>query len=198
MPPRSTTPTTWCPGVTGDFQSSSSPSTTCRSDQQMNYTRSALDSLPGRDRIHKRLEELERVDMVNAPSEHGGRYFFTKRLAAQDQFVLYMRTGAEGKDEVLVDPNPLSPDHSTSVALMGISRDGRLLGYGLRKGGEDETPVSLLDTVTRKTLRDQLPRARYMGFAIKPDRSGVYNSKFTPAGWLVHYHATRSYATKDP
>jgi prolyl oligopeptidase len=180
------------------LEDQNSPETRAWIDQQMNYTRSALDSLPGRDRIHKRLEELEKVDIVNAPSEHGGRYFFTKRLATQDQFVLYMRTGAEGKDEVLVDPNPLSPDHSTSVALMGISRDGRLLGYGLRKGGEDETPVSLLDTVTRKTLRDQLPRARYFGFAIKPDRSGVYYSKFTPAGWRVHYHAMGSDAAKDP
>ena len=34
VPTASTTPTTWCPGVSGNFGSSRSPSTVCRSVRQ--------------------------------------------------------------------------------------------------------------------------------------------------------------------
>ena len=38
----STTPTTWCPGMTGDLRGSSSPSTTCRSVRQMPQARTRI------------------------------------------------------------------------------------------------------------------------------------------------------------
>jgi prolyl oligopeptidase len=108
-----------------------------------------------------------------------------------------MREGPEGKDEVLVDPNPLSPDRNISVDLRGVSNDGTLVAYSLRHGGEDETVVHLLDVRTRTELPDQLPKRRYSTISIKPDKSGLYYAWAGPDGPRLSYHAMASDPAKD-
>jgi len=161
------------------------------------YTDALLGAQSGRDRIHARLEQLLKVDAQSVPFERGGRYFFTHRLATQDLPVLSMRRGLAGEDEVLVDPHPLSPDHTISVSFLDVSNDGTLLAYGTRQGGEDETSVTLLDLETRKELPDRLPRARYFGISITPDKSGLYYSKFGKEGSRIYYHRMGSDPTTD-
>ena len=114
------------------------PDTRSWIDGQNRYSEAWLRSLPGRDALRRRLGALLKVDTVSSPTERGGRYFFFKRLADQDLSILYVRKGANGKDEVLVDPHPLSPDHRDSVNLLDVVEDGSLIAWGLQKGGEDE------------------------------------------------------------
>jgi len=158
-----------------------SPETRAWIDAQNAYSRPMLDRIPGRDQVRKRLAELMNIDRIGMPRARGGRYFFTRRRVGQDQPVLYMREGLEGQDQVLVDPAPLSPDRTTSVNFLDISEDGKLVAYGIRRGGEDEVTVKLLDVDSRKELPDELPRGRY-GISIQPDRGGFYYSRFEKAG----------------
>jgi prolyl oligopeptidase len=153
------------------------PETRAWIDEQNKYSEAFLRAFPGRDAIKQRVTELLKIDSIGTPSEHGGRYFFTKRLADQDLPILYVRKGAHGKDEVLLDPHPLSPDHTTSITLLDVTEDGNLIAYGVRQGGEDELTVKFLDVNTRKELPDVLPRARYQGVVVKNDRSGVFFSR---------------------
>jgi prolyl oligopeptidase len=148
--------------------------------------------------IAKRLGELIKVDTIRLPSERGGRYFYSKRAAGQDLFVLYMRRGT-GPEEVLIDPASLSADHTTSVNFEGLSDDGTLVAYGVRKGGEDEVFEFIsIDTDTRKAIPDSLPRARYIsGASFKTDRSGFYYSKLTDEGPRAYYHAMGTSAEQD-
>src|SRR5258708_40318111 len=46
----------------------------------------------------------------------------------------------------------------------------------------------MLDIDTRKELADKFPRARYSGFQVLPDRSGVYYSRLLPEGPRVFFH----------
>ena len=170
------------------LEDQTSPETRAWIDAQNQHTASLLRKLPQREGIAKQLGELMKVDSVQIPAERGGRYFFMKRAADQDLNVLYIRKGLTGPDEVLVDPHPLSPDHTTSISLMSVSEDGRLVAYGLRAGGEDERTVHLLDVDARKELPDRLPRADYFGVSIKPDATGIYYSRMTPEGPRVYYH----------
>ena len=160
-------------------------------------TESALRKLPGREGIEKRLAELMKVDSVDAPIARNGKYFFVKRGANQDLNVIYMRANADGKDEALIDPAPLSADHSVSVDLRKVSDDARLLVYGVRQGGEDEVTIHLLDTTTRKDLSDQFPRADYFEFVIRPDGKSLYYSRMTPDGPRIFAHAIGSDAAGD-
>jgi prolyl oligopeptidase len=174
-----------------------SPETRAWIDAQNKYTRAFLDAWPGRAALKQRLTELIKVETLWVPVERNGRYFFKRRAADQDQGVLYMRAGAEGKDEVLVDPNPLSPNRNISVDLEDIAKDGTLVAYGLRHGGEDETAVHFFDVRTRTELPDQLPKRRYFSFSIKPDKSGLYYSWAEAGGPRLSYHAMGSDPAKD-
>ena len=84
------------------------------------------------------------------------------------------------------------------MSFDGLSDDGKFVAYGLRKGGEDEVSIHLIDTDTRKEMTDSLPRARYLsGAAFKTDKSGFYYSKLTDAGPRAYYHAMGTSLEKD-
>jgi prolyl oligopeptidase len=153
------------------------------------YAESLLTHVPGREAIRSRLAELMTVDITGIPVERGGRFFFSRRLKTEDLFVICMRQGIDGTDEVLLDPHPLSTDHRTSIGLMTLTDDGSLLAYSVRTGGEDEVEVHLFDVNERKELPIVFPRARYAGFSILPDRSGIYYGLYTPEGPRLYYHA---------
>jgi len=157
-------------------------------DAENAYTRSLLDPLPGREKLKRRLTELLNVDAYQPPVERNGRYFFEKRAVGQDQFVLCMRDGRSGADEVLVDPQPLSPDHTVSVQLEAVSRDGKLLAYSVRQGGEDQAVPHFFDVDTRRDLPERLPKENYFDIAITPDNSKVFYSRMTADGPRLYVH----------
>jgi prolyl oligopeptidase len=134
------------------------------------------------------MEALLRVDSVSLPVARNGRYFFTRRQADQNLAVITLRQGLYGADEVLIDPHPMSADLTTSVMLLDVAQDGRLLLYGLREGGADEVVVCLFDVDRRQTVPGGLPRGRYYGLALQPDKRGMYYSRHTAEGPRVYYH----------
>src|SRR5262249_6405812 len=101
-------------------------------DAQNAYTASVLDRLPGRERVDTRLTSLIRIDTVSVPTVRGGRWFYSRRAADQEQAVLYVKKG-DAAPEVLVDPQSLSADHTASVTLLDVSSDGRRAAYGIRQ-----------------------------------------------------------------
>ena len=158
-------------------------------DAQNAYTDTVLASLPGRDALATLAGRVLEVDAVGMPNERGGRYFHTRRQADQDLAVLYVREGLDGEDRVLIDPHPMSPDHTTSVTYLDISHDGRLVVYGIRDGGVDELSIRLRDVDTGEDLVDRLPAARYGGFNLTPDKTGFFYERYGDVTPRVAYHA---------
>ena len=179
------------------LEDQNSPETRSWIDAQDRCTDAVLDSVPGRTQISKRLTELMKVDSFGLPMERNGSYFFMKRSSDQDLFVIYQRKGLLGGDEALLDPHPMSVDHSTSVSLMDVSHDGSLAAYNIRAGGQDEVTVHFLDTQTRKELPDELPKANYFSLSIQPDDRGVYYARTTSDGPRVYHHVMGSATTAD-
>src|ERR1044072_6705855 len=173
------------------------PETRAWIDAQNKYTHSLLGELPSRPLIQKRLSELLRVDSVSTPFEQWGRYFLYKKRAEDDLSILYVRQGLNGKDEVLIDPHTLSPDHTTDIGLDDISSDGKLIVYSVRRGGQDETELHVMDVDTRKDV-EQLPNALYRGVSMKKDGSGFYyNLQRRDTGIRVLSHAIGTDMSKD-
>jgi prolyl oligopeptidase len=135
------------------------------------------------------MGKLLKTDFVSVPTRRGDHYFFSKRLADENQASIYMRVGLHGADERLIDASTLSADQNTSVNTMNITEDGSMMAYGVRVGGADEVEVHFFDVATRKDVGDVMPRARYSGVDISPDKAGVYYSKLFPhEGDRVFYH----------
>ena len=169
------------------------PETRAWIDAQNAYTHALLDGRPGLEAIRDRLSALSRHDVRSVPERRGDLYFTQRRRVSDDLSIVYARTGLDGKDEIVLDPHPLSPDHTVDVTVSDISEDGRLLVYGLRRGGEDETELRVRDVTTRSDRADVLPRALYRGVSLKPDGSGFfYAHQDRRTGVRIRFHAMGS------
>ena len=179
------------------LESKDAPETRSWVKAQMAYTMSLLNKVPGRDQVVATLAKYSRVDARNVPVVRGPRLFFTTRKADQQQAVLAMRETSDGSDVVLVDPNPMSSDHSTSVTLITVSLDGKMLVYGIRKGGEDEVELHLYDVDRHAEVPGGLPRARYFGVSFDKAKQGFWYSRWQPEGSRIRYHRLGDDASKD-
>ena len=165
------------------------PETRAWIDRQNAYADAVLTPLAGRDALETLAATVLEVDAIGVPTERGGRYFYSRRRADQDLSVLYVRDRVDGGDRVLIDPHPMSPDHTVSVSYLDISRDGRLVAYAVREGGVDEVSIHLLDVETGKDLGDRLPTARYGGVTLTPDKTGFYYERYGDVTPRVMFHA---------
>ncbi len=162
---------------------------------QTQYARRFFDSIPGRERIRKRVAELLSVESIESPCKVRNRYFFLKRTTQDDQAAICVRNDPDGLDEVLIE----SEDAQTSVRIVSISPDGRFVAYGLKRGGEDSSEVRLFDVTQRKTLPDGLARGYLSGFAFAHDsKSYYYVHEPSDASRPYRHRARRHFIGHDP
>jgi prolyl oligopeptidase len=154
------------------------------------YTDSLLDRLPERAYLKTQLGRLARIDRTSVPIVRKDRLFFTRQRATDEQAILFYRDGLKGQDHVIVNPIPLSKDHSTTAEFEDVSQDGRYVAYSIRVGGVDETTIHIKDLKTGSELPDGLPTENYWSFSLKPDMSGYYYCPHVNlVGLRVKYHA---------
>ena len=142
--------------------------------EQIRFGRSYLDSLPDREAICCRVRELLTVETYDSLQKVKGRYFFRKRLANQEQPGIWMRDGAYGEDQVLIDPAKRRTGPFTAVRPLRVSRDGVLLLYEVKEGGERAAKFEILEVNRRKALPDSLPHGYLRGFAFARDAKSFY------------------------
>ena len=160
-------------------------------------TAAALSSIADRASLSSRLGELLHTDSYEAPTERGGRYFYRKRPAGGDLSLLYFRRGVNAPEEILIDPLPWSADHSASVSLESVSRDGKFVFYGRRDGGQDQVTLRVLEVDSKTTLPDAFPNGQYFGVEPTPDNNAVYYSRVTSDGPRAFYHRMGDDPAKD-
>src|SRR5437764_1639545 len=94
----------------GDEKGEATAETKKWTEEQNARTREILDHLPGREKLEARLREVMQMTAIRAPEMAGNRYFYTKREGTQNQAVLFVREGAEGKPRELLDANTLDKE----------------------------------------------------------------------------------------
>src|SRR5205814_5626224 len=82
---------------------------------ELAYTRSILDPLPGRAQTHQRLTQILSIGTIGTPQLGGNFYFYTRREGTQNQPVVFVREGINGKDRTVANVNQLPAD--ATVAL---------------------------------------------------------------------------------
>src|SRR3984957_3102819 len=149
---------------------------------EMGYTRAVLDPLPGREAIHKRLTELLSIGSVTAPQIAGKYYFYTRREGMENQPVLYVREGIDGKDRVLVDANALAADGTMALDWFEPSNNGKYVAYGVSAGGSEMSTLHVIETKTGTILPDTIERTRASSIAWLHNNSGFYYTRYPKKG----------------
>jgi len=143
--------------------------------------RGFLSQLPGRDKLLARFKELFYLESVSPPHHFGNRYFYTRRHKDKEKAVLYWKEGASGEEKVLLDPNTLSADGSTSLGVWNPSWDGKTLAYGLKPNNSDETILHVMDVATGKiSTVDVIPGGKYASPSWTPKGDGFYYTWLPP------------------
>ncbi|HTB07570.1 MAG TPA: prolyl oligopeptidase family serine peptidase [Bacteroidia bacterium] len=142
-------------------------------------TESYLAKIPFRDVIKKRLGMLYNYAKCTLPFKRGNYYFFYKNSGTQNQSVLYVQDGATGTPRVLLDPNMLTSDGTTSISEIGVSNDHKYIAYGTSKAGSDWNEFYVIDIATGKQLSDELKWIKFSNIAWKGN--GFYYTGYEPS-----------------
>ncbi|MGB3870607.1 MAG: prolyl oligopeptidase family serine peptidase [Flavobacteriales bacterium] len=144
--------------------------------RQNAVTQAYLSKIPFRDEIAKRYEDLFNFPKVGMPMKVGELFFSYKNSGLQNQSVIYVRKGLDGEDAVFIDPNAVDPKGTTSIGLMGASKDDRYMAVSVQKAGSDWQDITLWDLQTLKPMADTLKWAKFSGVAWY--KNGFFYSRY--------------------
>ena len=167
-----------------------------------------LDTLPRRAHFKERLTTLWDYPRTSLPAIENGRLFYARNSGLQKQAPIYVRTGIFDPPVLVLDPNQLSPDGSTSVAQFVPSPDARWLAYSVAKGGTDWETVRVRNVVTGGDLGDELSWVRFSEISWTHDSKGFFYSRYPEppsnkvleaalSGQAVYYHRLGSPQADD-
>ena len=138
-----------------------------------------LHSLPSRDKIKSRLEQLWDYPTQGAPSKIGDWYYISRNSGLQNQSVIYRKRDlASTEEEVFLDPNTLSEDGTVALNTATFSKDGKLFAYSLASAGSDWVEIFVMDAENKTLLADHIKWVKFSGASWSPDCKGFYYSAY--------------------
>jgi len=135
-----------------------------------------LANIPFREAWFNRLEKTNNYPKYSSPFRNNEFYYFYKNDGLQNQSVLYHQKGLEGAPEIVIDPNKLSANGTTSMALFSLSKDGRYAVVGTSEGGSDWRTMYVRDMMTGNNLQDEIKWAKVTG--VSWQGYGFYYSRY--------------------
>jgi prolyl oligopeptidase len=145
-------------------------------------TRGYLDAIPQRAVIRAHLQSIVNYERYSAPFHMRDQYFYFYNTGLQNQAVLYTATGLTGAARVLIDPNTLSADGSTTISGETPSWDAKLLAYATQNSGSDWQTWHVRNIATGKDLPDTLQWSKFGSAAWLPSNDAfIYERYPTPA-----------------
>jgi prolyl oligopeptidase len=157
------------------LEDDNSPETAKWVEEQNKVTFAYLEKIPYRAKIKERLEQIYNYPKIGAPFRKGALYFFYKNDGLQNQSVLYVQKGLDGKPEVLLDPNQWSPDGTVRLSFTP-SKDAKYGVVGISKSGSDWQEYQVMEVATKKMLPDQIKWVKVSGASWAGD--GFFYSRY--------------------
>ncbi|NEP23500.1 MAG: S9 family peptidase, partial [Moorea sp. SIO3I6] len=137
-----------------------------------------LSEIPTRETLKQRITKLWNYEKYSTPFKKGDRYFYFKNDGLQNQSVLYTLTSLDAEPTLLLDPNTLSEDGTVALSGLAISKDGKLLAYGLSRSGSDWQEWQVREVETGLDLSDQIKWVKFSGASWTHDNQGFFYSRF--------------------
>ena len=150
---------------------------------QNDHTRAVLGTIPGRDSLLRRIQQLSGDTVATRGVQRaGGKLFFEQRTAGADNYRLFVREG--GRDRTLVDPTMVAGSASgghTSLDWWRASPDGSLLVYGLSKDGSEDSVLHVMKVAGALDLPERIANTEAANPQWLDDGSGFFYNQLTGA-----------------
>ncbi|MBN2694726.1 S9 family peptidase [bacterium] len=130
-----------------------------------------------RDSLKKEYKKFINYEKYSIPTKKGGLYFFEKNDGLQNQSVLYLQNES-GDLKVVLDPNQLSKEGTTALAEINITKDGKIMVYGLSENGSDWRTYKIKNIETGIDYPEIFSDMRWPSITWLSDNSGFYYSKY--------------------
>ncbi len=165
--------------------------------QQNRVTFDYLAQVPYREQIRSRLATMWDFPKETAPFQAGSYEYFSRNEGLQNQYVVYRKHLDNGAEELFLDPNTLSNDGTTSLAVLEFSEDGSRAAYAISEGGSDWRKIFVIDTKTRTVLEPALVDVKFSGISWFGNEGFYYSKYEKPLGselsaktdqHLLYYH----------
>jgi prolyl oligopeptidase len=197
------------------LENADDPEVKAWSEAQNTHARSILDALPNVEAIRARVSEIMSAPVIRYGGLHweGGKLFALKTQPPKQQPFLVVMDSADRPqtERVIVDPNTLDAEGTTSMDWYVPSHDGKLVAVSLSEGGSESGDVHIFDVASGKDTGEVVPRVNGGtaggSVAWAADGSGFYYSRY-PRGTerqpedmafytQVYYHALGTPTEKD-
>ncbi|MDR0296039.1 MAG: prolyl oligopeptidase family serine peptidase [Prevotellaceae bacterium] len=132
-----------------------------------------LEKIPFRNEIKSKLTEMWNYPRQGVPFKAGEKYFMWKNDGLQNQSVLYIMDGLDGKPREFINPNTISQQGTTAVGSLSISNDNKYVAYTTSVGGSDWKEIHIKD-IDGNDLPDMIQWVKFSG--ISWDDNGFYYS----------------------
>jgi len=168
----------------------SKPEVKAWSEAQNAHARGVLDALPSVPAIRARVTEVLSAQSVSYSSlkHNSGKLFaMTKQPPKQQPFLIVMDSAFHPDTaRVLVDPNTMDSEGTTSIDWFIPSPDGKLVAVSLSKGGSESGDVHLYDVASAKPTGEVVPRVNGGtaggSLAWTNDGKGFFYTRYPRAG----------------
>jgi prolyl oligopeptidase len=160
------------------LESIDAPATRTWVEAEAAMTRSYLDAIPQRAVIRAHLQSIVNYERYSAPFHMRDQYFYFYNTGLQNQAVLYTATGLSGAARVLIDPNTLSADGSTTISGESPSWNAKLLAYATQNSGSDWQTWHVRDIASGKDLPDTLEWSKFGSVAWLPSNDAFLYERY--------------------
>jgi prolyl oligopeptidase len=161
--------------------------------EENTVTEQYMSQIPFRKKIHERLTALWNYERISAPTKEGEWYDFYKNDGLQNQAVLYVKKGLEGKAEVLLDPNKLSADGTVAIQATAFSKHQKYFAYAVSASGSDWQEIYVMDFAKRSLLKEKLDYVKFTGISWAGDEGFYYSGYDRPKDEKTKYSAMTEY-----
>lgn len=160
---------------------------------QVGITNQFLNSIPYKQTFVNRLTQLWNYEKYSAPSKYGKYYIYYKNDGLQNQAVLYIQEGINGKAEVFIDPNKLSTDGTVALQATAFSKQQKYFAYAVSASGSDWQEIYVMDVASKKLLKEKLEHVKFTGISWQGEEGFYYSGYSAPKDAATKYSAKTEY-----
>ncbi len=148
---------------------------------QSDYSRSILNSIPGRLKLLEKMKEFD--DRKSSQTgimriTDNDRYFYLKFTPEDETGKLYYRDGYNGKETLLYDPDNHTPDTIQKFVINSFSpsTDGSNIAFEITPSGLESSEIVTMDVNSQKIFPERIDRYGFASPSWLPDGNGyLYN-----------------------